>query len=353
MKLRVGLLSLLVTLIAIPTFAQDSPLSFSGDVRFVRNTASSDAFGVDDPTYIVRARIGAAYKLNSQHSFKARLATKLSDELEEMSFSMQADGKGLSFGTVSFDELYYQYKKGTSQIKIGRFQHSLPVKSNAGRSIVRFVSNHYHVGFFDGLYWKYNLNEEWTSEFVLEYQNKDHTTFNYRTPLDFGNNDHNVAAYYGIENKNRDDLNIIQKGFGLYVAPGAYNKPDGYSSYVAFVSRIALDFPQESLQGGSIRVAGEVGQNLNTEISKGNIAVASVGIYNYAGKHQLMVELAKTGEQWLMANVYAPRADEFELRYRFLATKKVWFDARYRIRDFRATDKSTVYGTFVRMNVKF
>ena len=296
MKLRVGLLSLLMAVLTIPSFGQDSPFSFSGDVRLVRNTANTDAFGFDDPTYIIRARAGVAYKLSDQHSFKARLATRLSDETEPMVFSLQADGKGLNYGTVSFDELYYQYKKGSSQIKIGRFQHAVKVKSNAGRSIVRFVSNHYFVSFFDGLYWKYALNDEWNSEFVLEYQNKDHTTFNYRAPLDFGNNEHNVAAYYGIENTNRDDLNIIQKGFGLYVAPGAYNKPDGYSTYAAVVSRIAFDFPQESWQGGSIRVAGELGQNLNTALSKGNIAVASVGINNYAGKHQLMVELAKTGE---------------------------------------------------------
>tara|TARA_R110000868_G_scaffold383578_7_gene650664 strand:+ start:16604 stop:16960 length:357 start_codon:yes stop_codon:yes gene_type:complete len=117
-------------------------------------------------------------------------------------------------------------------------------------------------------------------------------------------------------------LNIIQKGFGVFIAPESYLKPSGYTSYLAFTSRIALDLPKKDmLNGGSLRIGAELGQNLTTSFSNGTSMITSIGVNNVAEKHEFMIEFAKNDSQWLTANVYSPNADEVELRYRFLFHK--------------------------------
>ena len=66
-----------------------------------------------------------------------------------------------------------------------------------------------------------------------------------------------------------------------------------------------------------------------------------------------MVEFAKTDSQWLTANVYAPNADEFEIRYRYFISSDLNVDFRYRIRDFRPDFAPTNYGFFARATYSF
>ena len=352
---RIGFTFAVLAAFFLNVNAQDnSNFNFSGNARFAYVSSSGEAFEHFEGTSFLRVRVGAFYTFNENNGFKARLATTQSSEFPEASFTIQADGGGLNPGSISFDEFYYQFKNEQIQVKAGRFQHTPKVLSNAGRSQMRFMSNNINVHWVDGIYVKRSLNEDWYGELVGEYQPRNHTSYSYRNPLNFGNNEHNIASYLGVENRTRDDNNFIQKGFGLFVAPDAYLKSDGYSTYLALMGRLVYDLPKpDALNGGSFRVAAELGQNLNAAFEDGNSAVLSFGIHNFAEKHQFMVEFAKTGSDWLTANVYAPNADELEFRYRYFITNDLNIDFRYRIRDSRSDLVNTNYNFFARATYSF
>lgn len=350
---------LLALLITQSAFTQDeSPLTLTGDFRLALITSGTDT-GFDnideEGVFALRSRFGAKYQINDNSSFKARLATTFTDRLEEATFTIQPDGRGLNRGSISFDELYYLYDNGDIKVQAGRFQHVLKARTNAGRSIARFTSNLMNIHWFDGVNVVKRMNNGWNSQVMIEYQNRGNTSYNYAPFLNFGNNEHNVAGYFGVENRDRDDFNIIQKRIGLFLAPDAFSSPDGYRTYAGLITQIAFDVPQEDLlSGGSFRIHGEFGQNLTaTEFADGIVAVASVGVNNVADQHQFMIEFAKTGSQWGMANVFAPNGDEVELRYRFFATDRLWFDTRYRVRSPRVDGIPNIHGFFLRANFSY
>ncbi len=341
---------LFLSLNSISVTAQDSEnFSIDGDFRLSYNNSGQE-LDLDNGFIGLKSRIGTLYTLSSTHSLRVRFAGTITEEFEPLRFTITADGGGLNFGSFSFDEFYYRYKSTDLDLKLGRFQHSIPALTNAKRSILRFQSNNLSIHWSDGIYLKRNLQKNWSTEFIGEYQPRNHTTYQYRGNLDFGNNKHNVTTYLAVENRTRDDLNIIQKGFGIFFAPNSFNKNGEYTHYAAVTSRIALDFPQkEVLNGGSIRIAGELGQNLNTSFDKGTIVVASFGVNNVADKHEFMVEFAKSDRDWLLANVYGLNTDEVEFRYRFFILDNLNFDARFRIRDFRDPINSTNRNLFIRL----
>jgi hypothetical protein len=211
------------------------------------------------------------------------------------------------------------------------------------------------VHWSDGIFYKRNLTNGWYGEGIIEYHPNDQPTFQYdQGGLDFSENDHNFTFYAGAESRQVVN-NIIQKGFGFMYIPGIYRKGADLTDYLAFTSRITLDFPQrEALRGGSIRVAGEFGQNISAAFEDGTSLTASVGINNFADKHEIMIEFVKTDSEWLLPrNIYRANADEMEIRYRFFYSAKWAFDARYRIRDFRADNVVNVYSTFIRATYSF
>ena len=281
--------ALILTLVLTSSlnFAQQSRLDFYGDVRIAHIGSDTNADGIGGPNSVIRFRPGVKYLLDEKHSFSARVVYLVSKETEPLKFTLEADGNGaLAFGSVSFDEFYYQYQNEDFLLKAGRFQKSVNVLTNAKRSHLRFQSNASFVHWSDGVYLKKDLNEQWFGEAIIEYQNRDAISYPYSGYLNFANNEHNLNYYLGIENQNRDDNNIIQKGFGILIAPKVYLKPDGYANYFAVSSRIAIDIPKEELlKGGSFRIAGELGQNINTKFKNGTSAVASIGVNNFAQKH--------------------------------------------------------------------
>lgn len=329
--------------------AQELPISFYGDVKFAHVGIDTEADGLGGPNTVMRLRPGVKYFLNDNHSFSGRLVYLVSKEIEPLTFTLQSDGNNqLAFGSMSLDEFYYQFQKDDLLIKAGRFQKSVDVLSNAQRSHFRFQSNAANMHWSDGFYLKKDVSDNWYSELIVEYQNKDAISYPYKGLLNFGNNQHNLNYYVGAESRTQH-ANIIQKGFGIFVAPKSYLKPNGFSTYAAVMSRIALDFPmKDALKGGSIRVAGEIGQNLNTAFKDGTNAVASIGINNFAEHHEFMIELGSTDSQWLTASAYGANSDEIEFRYRYILGPKFNFDIRYRIRESRVDFIPTQYSTFVR-----
>ena len=335
--------------------AQDSNYKFSGDIRIAHIGNDTNADGIGGPNSLLRFRPGITYTFNANHSFRGRLVYLVSKELEPLDFTITANGnRAMAFGSISFDEFYYKYSKNDIELRIGRFQSSFPVLSNARRSQLRFQSNAIFVHWIDGAYLKTNINDKWFGEAVLEYQNRDNVSYGYRGSLSFGNNQHNLATYLGLENRTRDNNNIIQKGFGIFIAPDAFQKTTEFTTYAAFTSRIVFDLPkEEALNGGSFRIAAELGQNLNAALDDGTSAVMSFGVNNVADKHEFMVEFTKTGSQWLTAPIYGPNSDEVEFRYRFFYSTNLNFDIRYRIRESRNSVIPTAYSTFIRATYSF
>jgi hypothetical protein len=331
--------------------AQDKNYEFYGNVRIAHIGADTEVDGIGGDNTLLRLRPGIRYNFNENHSFSGRLVYLVSKELESPEFTTVADGNSaLAYGSISFDEFYYQYRNADLQIKAGRFQKTINVMTNSKRSHLRFQSNAIFVHWTDGLYLKKDINDNWFGEAIVEYQNKDAVTYPYSGTLTFQNNEHNFNYYLGVESQTRDQNNVIQKGFGIFIAPNAYLKPDGFTTYAAISSRIAIDIPKEEvLKGGSIRIAGELGQNLNTDLSNGTSAVASIGINNFADKHEIMLEFAKTDAQWLTATAYGNFSDEVELRYRYFFTDQLNFDIRYRVREVRNNVAPTMYSTFLRL----
>jgi len=352
---RLGLTILAALTFLITSHAQtNNKVDISGNARFAYVSASPDAFDHFSGTSFLRLRVGASYAFNDQSLFKARLATTQSTDFPSVYFTIKPDNGGLGRGGVSFDEFFYQYKNEDTQVKVGRFQHFEKVLSNAGRSQMRFLSNLVNVHWLDGVYVKRQLNEEWYGEFVGEYQQRNNLSFSYSAPLTFSNNKHNFASYLGIENRTRDENNFIQKGFGLFIAPNAYFKPGGFTTYMALTCRIAYDLPKpESLKGGSFRIAAELGQNINTAFKDGTSAVISFGVNSFAEKHELMIEFASNDNDWLTANIFGQNAEEVELRYRYFISSNFNIDFRYRVREPRADFLATNYNFFARATYSF
>ncbi|MDR9416969.1 MAG: hypothetical protein RI564_11855, partial [Gracilimonas sp.] len=289
MKFCYWFLSLFLIVITPNINAQTTEnLSFNGSARFAYLGSGSEAGDIFNGTSFLRFRLGSSYSINENSTVIAGLAVTQNDQFPALGFTIQPDGGGVDQGNISLDNIYYQYKDDGIGIKIGRFQHTPNVKSNAGRSILRYQSNNVNNHWVDGFQVRKALNEDWTAELVTEYQNRGNTSYSYSPLLNFGNNKHNVAAYLGAENLTRDDNNFIQKNFAVFIAPDAFLKPDGYSTYFAIMSQLAHDTPIEYLKGGSFRIAAEAGQNIQaSEFSEGTILNISAGIHNYAEKHQL------------------------------------------------------------------
>lgn len=352
-----GLLMLFQTALHAQT-GEESPLSIYGDVRFsyTGNNESIDSF--DDNLLIMRLRPGARYTFNSNHSFSARMAFRLSNEFEELDLTAQASGGGLSLGQMSFDEFYYQYKTDGFLLKAGRFQHRNKVYSNAGRSIDRFQSNNVNVHWSDGMYMKKDLTSLWYGEAIFELIEEGQLAYPYDPPLTFGGNEITPGLYLGLSNDERDSFNFIQKSFGIQYFHNAYfdglsnNGSEEYVSYLAFTTRAVTDYEGgELLKGGSWRIAGEIGYNSQGPFDEGTIFNASVGMNSFATKHNLMVEFTKVGDEWISANVYGPNTDEMEIRYIYQLNSRIKIESRLRVRDFR--NDSIVYGTFLRGTYKF
>ncbi len=336
----------------------DSRIEVYGNVRFAHIGSDTNADGLGGDNYTMRLRPGLRFVHSENHSFSARIAYLLSKELEPLKTTIKADGSGrLAWGSVTFDEFFYRYQDDKNELRIGRFQKSLNTLTNAKRSHSRYASNSNNVHWSDGIYYKRYLDNEnnWYGEGIVEYHPKGQPTFQYdQAGLDFSQNEHNFTYYLGAESREVAN-NIIQRGFGLMYLPGIYVKGNELADYLAFTSRITLDFPQgEALRGGSIRVAGEFGQNLNTSFDNGTSMVTSVGINNFARQHEIMIEFAKTDNEWFLPrNIYRAGADEMEIRYRFFFSEKWAFDARYRIRDFRTEGVVNSYSTFLRATYSF
>lgn len=326
-----------------------------GNVRFayVGNTDNPTGFGnngnSESDFFAIRLRYGLNVLIDSRSSFKARLAGQFRDYTDELSFTIKADGGGIDHGTISFDEFYYQYTDDINTLKVGRFQHTVAVLSNAQRSGFRFQSNLVFIHWSDGLYYKRNFESDWFSELILEYQPKDFTTYPYSGALNFQNSDHNITSYLGLENRTRDENNFIQKGFGIFIAPNSYLDNGNYTTYALAMGRAVMDIPRPGiLNGGSLRIAGELGQNFNNSLSDGTNAIISVGVNRYSDKHDLMVEFSRTDSDWLTGTAYAASTEEMEIRYKYHINNKMNIDARYRARqsDF---SNDLVFSSFVRL----
>ena len=358
MRFIKGILTFFVFLFisyTINVFAQEtSKLSVYGDIRVNYLGTGTDANGFGGEVPFLRIRPGVHYELNETHSFSARAAYIVSRDLNVPDFSLTPNQNGsLAYDTFSFDEFYYKYQDETQEFRFGRFQKSFSLPIATAHSIDRFQSNAIFVHWTDGFYYKRMLNEEWFSEVVLEYQKRGETTFPYQRPLFFGRNKYNMVNYVAFTNSTRDKYNIIRKGVGLMWAPNAFLHNGEYIDYLTLSSNIVFDFPKkELLNGGSIRVSGELGQNLNTKLSDGSVITTSVGVYNVAEHHNLMIELSRNDQDWLSAP-YTTNSDEFEMRYRVVLSKKLSIDARYRIRNSRTANIPNTYSTFVRATYSF
>jgi len=331
--------------------AQFKSYELYGNFRIAHVGNDTKIDGIGGPNSLFRARPGIRYFLDEKHSFSGRLVYLVSKELEPLEFTIKPNGnREMAYGSLSFDEFFYQYQNNDFLFKAGRFQNTISVLSNAKRSHLRFQSNAIFVHWTDGAYLKKGINEQWFGEAIIEYQNRDAVSFPYGSNLTFANNEHNLNYYLGVENQNRDKNNIIQKGFGVFIAPDSYLKQDGYSTYFAVSSVIAIDIPKKDLlRGGSFRIAGELGQNLNTEFKNGTSAIASIGVNNVAEKHEFMIEFASTDTQWLTSSAFGQNSEEIEIRYRYFFTNQLNFDIRYRIRASRNNVVPTAYSTFIRL----
>ena len=337
------------------SFAQEtSKFSAYGDVRINYLGTSTDADGIGGSIPFLRIRPGVHYEHNENHSFSARAVYVVSRDLNSPEFSLTPNQNGsLAYDTFSFDEFYYKYEDENQEFRFGRFQKSFSLPIATGHSIDRFQSNAIFVHWSDGFYYKRILDDEWISEVVLEYHKRGEATFPYKNPLNFGRNEYNMVNYVALTNSTRDKYNIIRKGVGLMWAPNAFLQNAEYTTYLTLSSNIVFDFPKkELLNGGSIRVSGELGQNLNTKFSDGSVIATSVGVYNVAERHNLMVELSRNDQDWLTAP-YATNSDELEMRYRFVISKKLSMDARYRARNSRTFGIPNTYSTFIRATYSF
>lgn len=327
-------------------------VEFSGDLRFGYasfDRAERNGLNIDDSQFKLRARAGALWNMSDIYSAKARVAVSGNDSdfSGDLKFyqALPTGASSIEPGYMTFDELYVRARYGDWDHKVGRFQFSNALVGVPAKSMSRMNSNSWNVSWTDGLHSRFNADNGWQYNFIIERATSAGPTTVRRAPLNYQSS-RSRATYYASVDKSEPNGLFLQRSVDVTVIPAAlyYNgvAAGDKSDYVAVSARLGL---QWSLPGESRFVAGaEVGHAPDTPTlaamglpgfgdSGGNAWQISLNVMDVAPGHSVGLVHGENDAGWLLSTDFTNNMSLTEFRYAWRPMSGHLFQFRLRERE--------------------
>lgn len=340
----------LAPMLSTAALAQD--IDFSGDLRFGFASFDRDernGSNIDDSQFNLRVRAGAQWNIANIYSAKARVAVtgNDSDFSGDLRFytELPAGASSTEPGDMTFDELYLRARYGNWDHKVGRFQFSNALVGVLSKSMSRMNSNSCNVSWTDGLHSRFNADNGWQYNFVIEHATEDGPTTVRRSPLNYQSPQSRATYYASIDKSGRDGL-FLQRSVDVTVIPSALYYSDvaagDKADYVAVSARLGM---QWALPGESRFVAGaEVGYAPETPTlaamglpglgdSDGSAWQISLNVMDLAPGHSIGLVHGENDAGWLLSTDFTNNQSLTEFRYNWRPISGHLFQVRLRERE--------------------
>jgi len=332
--------------------------SFFGDLRGL-----GTAFGVEDRNgetgedteILTRGRIGANWALANALRLVGRVAATCTSESCKPDNLIEDDSSGSTDSELDIDEAFiHWYQSDRFDLALGRLQTKFITKGGVfAKSLDRNDSNNTRITWTDGAHATRKHENGWVSHLIVQYNPQDGPAQVLRDPLDFTSKDTRASAFLSVVNE-RPVRFLTQRAIDITYFPSALLK-DGFvedsrrKDYWGIVARFAGRYPKQSSRR-RIRFSGEFGYAPETPTesavniagdddgsqggdTSGFAAAVTVSLMDFLPRHSIGLNLAHTEAGWLLSPQYNKNERLLELRYVWVATKSLTFDARIRGRE--------------------
>jgi hypothetical protein len=275
----------------------------------------------------------------------------------DLDFTLQTDlpsSTGLKKGQFTIDEMYLHWLSDEPhrfKLAIGRMQTRSVLKTGVfNKSLNRINSNNARINWTDGVHATYQLDNGWTSNFIMQYNSEEGSGNVYHDAIDFTDSESSKSYFASFEN-NQKSSGLTQRSLGISYLPSALLSSqeiaqDGtqqHDDYLGLVGKVAWLWPQKNnritLRGGFefgysptlpnhdvIGIADEEAVN----------GLAWNAVFNimdiYPGQN-FGINYAHTGAGWQLSPQYKPNTKLLELRYQWQLKSATLFEARLRWQD--------------------
>jgi len=307
-----------------------------------------DGEAVQESDFLVRARIGAVRSLSDSWRVGARLAAACTSESCKPETFFEEETSSNSDNNLVIDEAFVHWYRGERfDLALGRLQTKFITKGGVfAKSLDRNDSNNTRITWTDGIHGTMHHENDWESHLILQYNPEDGPAQVLRDPLNFEDEDSRVSAFFSLQNEAPVRF-LTQRAIDISYYPSALKK-DGLTGdsriedYWGVVGRFAGRYPKRS-SGRRLRFSLEAGYAPETPTKSGigldgsadtsGIAIAAtVALMDFYPRHNLGLNLARTGAGWLLSPQYNKNERLIELRYVWAVNQSFTFDLRVRHR---------------------
>ncbi len=325
--------------------------SVTSDIRALgawSDLAARDGEDLEETEVLARARLGASRSLSPAWRLGARIAASCSSESCLPSDLFDDGTIGSTDNQLDVDEAFlHWYQSDRFDVALGRMQTRFITKGGVfAKSLDRNDSNNTRVTWTDGAHGTLHFENGWESHLIVQYNPEDGPAQVLREPLNFEDDGSRAAAFLSFANE-QPRWYFTQRGLDISYYPSALKK-DGLTDdsriedYWGIVARVAGRIPKRST-GRRVRFSAEVGYAPETPTRAGldlpgegdadGIAAAfTVSLMDFFPRHSIGFNVGHTEAGWLLSPQYNKNERLLELRYVWVATKRLTFDARIRER---------------------
>jgi len=272
-------------------------------------------------------------------------------------FTLQSslpDSTGLTKGQFTIDEMYLHWLSDEPhrfKLAIGRMQTRSVLKTGVfNKSLDRINSNNARINWTDGVHATYQLDDGWTSNFIMQYNSNEGSGNVLHDAIDFTDSDSSKSYFASFEN-NQQFSGLTQRSLGISYLPSALLTSqeiaqDGtqqHEDYLGLVGKVAWLWPQKNnrftLRGGFefgysptlphhdvIGIADE-------EAVSGLAWNAVINVIDIYPGQNFGINYAHTGAGWQLSPQYKPNTKLLEFRYQWQLKSATLFEARLRWQD--------------------
>ncbi len=326
--------------------------SARGDLRSLFDHVDEDArdgSSADDSAVIGRLRWEGTWTFTPALRASARLAGSCTDDDCDLDFTMdhEISGTTLERGKITFDELFLHFFRSERfDVAFRRLQTKLVMRAGLfAKSLDRADSLNANITWTDGLHATLRHRNGWEGQLILQH-NSSHGAGNVRrSPLDFSSSSSRVTTVAALENLEPWGP-VVQRGFDVNYLPSSLLKDGNVAGrledYWGFVGRFAAEWPVGAGES-RLRIAGAAGYAPETPTREalglggsgdaGGFAwQAAASVMDFLPGHDLGVNYGRADPGWLLSPVFVNNEVQYEVRYRWKATRAASIDLRVRRR---------------------
>ena len=326
-------------------------VSVTGDLRLAYSNFDLDRQDVnseDEDAFRMRWRFEGTWGITERLRTVTRVAGICSTEECDPDWYLEPEiptPVGLEDGQITLDQFFFHwFRSDRFDLAVGRLQTKFVARGGVyAKSLDRNDSNNLRVNWTDGFHGTLRSDGGWVSHLILQYNASDGASNIRRRPLDFSDSDSRFTYFLAFENLEREGF-WVQRGLDISYLPsslledGTLNGP--VEDYWGIVGRAAVRWPQTG-QGPRLRFSTELGYAPETQ-SKAAAGLAGEGdvdgwAWNFTASiidiypnHSVGINYGRTDPGWLLSPQYENNEQLFEIRYRWLRSRRLAIDVRGR-----------------------